>query len=97
MPKNIYCKNCVNLRNDWCEKAVDSPDPELERYRYYYKAATNADRIRAMSDEKLAELLDERECPVKHCPNLSEDGVTTIPTSSCRDCWLDWLKQEVDE
>lgn len=97
MPKKIYCKNCANLRNDWCEKAVDSPDPAMEIDCCYYKAATNADRIRAMSDEDLAELLDEKECPVKHCPNLSEDGATMIPTSSCRECWLEWLKKEADE
>ena len=47
---------------------------------------TNADRIRAMSDEELAELLDhELGCPITgDCEKMSRD---------CNACWLDWLQQ----
>lgn len=51
---------------------------------------TNADRIRAMSDEELAELLDVG-CDLARngtCPNAE------TPLMSCRECWLDWLIQE---
>lgn len=57
---------------------------------------TNADRIRAMSDEELAETIvhtygNGGVCPPNH-KNLycSLDGV-------CDKCWLAWLKEEVTE
>ena len=57
MPKNVVCKKCNNLVNDWCEKVIDSPDPDMQRDCKYFCEKTNADRIRAMSDEELAEFL----------------------------------------
>ena len=52
---------------------------------------TNADRIRKMSDEKLAEWamrgLFFPRCPVVRCPTVED----------CKDCWLLWLKEEVAE
>ena len=55
--KNIKCRNCFFYRNEWCEKIVDSPDPEEVRDCNYFREMTNADRIRAMTDEELAEFL----------------------------------------
>lgn len=55
--KNIKCRNCFFYRNEWCEKIVDSPDPEEARDCNYFREMTNADSIRAMSDEELAEFL----------------------------------------
>ena len=57
----------------------------------YYPS--NADRIRAMTDEELAELWWERvdcgECPVhKECKLTGQD---------CKRLVLDWLKQEAAE
>lgn len=53
------------------------------------KEKTNADRIRAMSDEELAKwIVGEHfspHCPVTHCPMVED----------CEDCWLSWLKEEV--
>jgi hypothetical protein len=49
---------------------------------------TNADRIRAMTDEKLAHFWETR--PVS-CPPME----TLCSGKNCYDCWLDWLKQEV--
>ena len=57
MPKNVVCKKCNNLVNDWCEKVIDSPDQDMQRDCQYFCEKTNADRIRAMSDEELAKLL----------------------------------------
>lgn len=62
------------------------------------KKQTNADRIRQMSDEELAENLSELfgECAFVHIPH--REG-TKPPCAKydfdCRKCWLDWLKQEV--
>jgi flagellar basal body rod protein FlgC len=46
------------------------------------KPQTNADRIRAMSDEELAEWLNERQAKTWYYGTWSKDA------------WLDWLKQE---
>ena len=57
MAKNVVCKKCNNLVNDWCEKVIDSPDPDMQRDCQYFCEKTNADCIRAMRDEELAEFL----------------------------------------
>jgi len=49
---------------------------------------TNADYIRAMTDEELAEFLIEYRC-VHKAPHCME--------ADCTQCWLGWLKQEVKE
>lgn len=75
MPK---CKNCNNLynlsdKNDvivgkWCPKINDSPHLDMERNCEHYKAMTNADRIRSMTDEELAEIF------AQHNISLDKDG-----------------------
>lgn len=51
---------------------------------------TNADRIRAMSDEELAEFLFNGD--VEYChEGLCKDGET------CRICCLKWLQQPAEE
>ena len=54
----MKCKNCVNLECDWCDMKADSPDPDIERDCHWFAQKTNADRIRAMTDEELAEWLE---------------------------------------
>ena len=54
---------------------------------------TNADRIRAMTDEELAVSFSE-DAPCGTCPakrKMCEYG------DGCYEAWLDWLKQEVGE
>ena len=72
MPKNVVCKKCNNLVNDWCEKVIKytcgagTPEEAETNCTYFIrgectasfceyrrKKQTNADRIRAMSDEEL--------------------------------------------
>ena len=57
MVKNVVCKKCNNLVNDWCEKVIDSPDHDMQRDCQYFCEKTNAQKIRAMSDEELADML----------------------------------------
>ena len=54
------------------------------------ESMNNADKIRSMSDEELAKLLDyELGCPVTgDCAKMSKD---------CKACWLDWLQQPSEE
>lgn len=61
------------------------------------KVITNADRIRNMSDEELAEFLDI----------VGEDGISSqyadVPCdcccekTECSKCWKDWLQSEAKE
>ena len=53
-------------------------------------APTNADRIRAMSDEELAEFIAQQ----GSCPTLPDGTSPESCKESCYGCWLDWLKQE---
>lgn len=52
---------------------------------------TNADRIRAMSDEELAEFGSKRMCCLPGKPGCGKNNLTC---DSCYQCWLDWLKEE---
>ena len=55
---------------------------------------TNADRIRSMTDEELAEMMS----PIgSGCPPAMRGGVDCSGQISCYRCWLDWLKQEAKE
>ena len=83
-------KNCVNLHNNWCEKVYDSPCTNMERECVHFRHMTNADRIRAMSDEELAKIIEhELACPVTgDCEKMSRD---------CKACWLDWLQMPAEE
>ena len=52
---------------------------------------TNADHIRAMTNEELAKL------GAKGCPHSSARNMCAICGDGCYRCWLDWLNQEVKE
>ncbi len=66
---------------------------------------TNADRIRAMSDEELADILYKQtdlDGQIKSCQNLPEcaellDTEEGIPEHKCKDCLLKWLQTPVKE
>ena len=98
MPKNVVCKKCNNLVNDWCEKVIDSPDRDMQRDCQYFCEKTNADRIRAMSDEDLAELI------VKHNPMHAWNkqvrkiyfGFEDHRKDNPQRAWLEWLQQPAE-
>lgn len=54
---------------------------------------TNADRIRAMTDEELAEMMAHWNCGYCkiHDYCFSQKGI------ECDEAWLDWLRKEADE
>lgn len=54
---------------------------------------TNADRIRSLSDEELAEWLYVWGGGAPNC----DKELGTIDYKRCADCWLDWLKSPVEE
>lgn len=56
------------------------------------RVRTNADRIRTMSDEELADLLadDDRACPPVH-------GRCHSYVDSCIGCWREWLQKPAED
>lgn len=82
--------NCTGKR---CIMQHDKVDPATCTAVSYCPQATppktNADRIRNMTDEELGKLLNE----FGHCPlSRIEDDCRSF--DRCRDCWIDWLKEE---
>lgn len=63
----------------------------------HYKPITNAGRIRNMTDEELADLLEKialHTCTVLDCIQKEEKkGHITY----CEECFLEWLQAEVKE
>ena len=84
----FYC----NGKKDICECDILCADCQHYDNTGGKKTQTNADRIRAMSDEELAKLLsnDARACPdrITRCHDYG---------LNCERCWLEWLKQPVKE
>lgn len=88
-------------RIDTVEQLQQLSDEDLMRFRNmgrhsleeirekvaFVKTMTNADRIRAMSDEQLAERI----------AGLFEDQRVGIEYSDDAGCWLHWLKQPAEE
>lgn len=92
MVKNVVCKKCNNLVNGWCEKVIDSPDQDMQRDCQHFCEKTNADRIRAMSDEELNELFHE-------IYNAGGDDAVAYEWGQRRNSFewtIEWLQQQVD-
>ena len=88
--KNIKCRNCFFYRNEWCEKIVDSPDPEEARDCNYFREMTNADRIRAMSDEELVEFIKNIKVRAALCKAVkNNDAFEEL-------CSAEWLQQPAE-
>ena len=102
MPKNVVCKKCNNLVNDWCEKVIDSPDPDMQRDCQHFCEKTNADRIRSMSDEELAEFLTHinptncQDCAFSHGWRCQPDRDDYSDFKKCEEGRKRWIKQPAE-
>ena len=106
MSKCRYCKLC-GWANDgdkdffgWCELRLDSYDIDEPRDCPDYIRASNADRIRAMSDEELAIWLAEWSFCADACPastNEVEEAIGYCCPSNCKEQALTWLQQPAEE
>lgn len=56
-----------------------------------FDAKTNADKIRAMSDEELAEFISS----IPMC--VGEDEDLNCEIDVCKECFLKWLQQPAEE
>lgn len=88
---------CVFHKEDgFCEKFSD------DRCKSYcvmgpcqYAIPSNADKIRQMSDEELADAIYSA---VDSCPEGKRpEGTCVANAYDCRTCWLSWLKAPVEE
>ena len=103
----MKCKNCINLFDvvdeddnpdgKWCPQICDSPDVEIDRQCDKFKPITNADRIRSMTDEELADYLIKLTEVVPTCevcePTYRETGDCDC---QCETGVLRWLKMEIE-
>lgn len=89
MSQNVMCKKCKNLVRGWCREKIDSPDPDLERDCRDFRERTNADRIRAMTDEELGRFLAE----VENRRSAAGGGAIWKGAAHA----IDWLRQPVKE
>jgi hypothetical protein len=90
----VKCNNCKNLETkdngfdaySWCEKINDCPHEDIERDCEHYSPMTNADRIRSMTDDELADFLVTVETYGYHDQSIS--GTYEMN---------EWLRAESDE
>ena len=96
MPKKGCCRECKYADGCTCMidgKSVDNAsDYTCDRY-LPAKPMTNADRIRQMTDEELAEFIAQRRTCDTCCITLTR----CITTAHCKDGVLAWLRKEADE
>jgi hypothetical protein len=79
--------------NTDCHEHYRASEEFARRLIDHAKPMTNADRIRAMTDEELiAVFVLEDKCPPKRYASRFCDNC-----DSCKDCWLDWLQQPAEE
>ena len=94
-----YCKTtaCINQNysTDWIGSTAN------KAYQVVSKPVTNADRIRSMTDEELAELLTAvaQKSANKLCESLKS---VEVDLSNCNfhllyEAHLDWLKEGIEE
>ena len=105
MSKCRYCKMC-GWGNDgdedffgWCELHLDSYDIDASRDCPDYIPVTNADRIRAMSDEKLAEQLVVAVNGLQPCTlyySIPTERTFLTEAEAVR-VTLEWLQQPAEE
>lgn len=93
------CKNCKHLCTmynhtkesfKWCSLIDDCPQEDIERDCDHYAPMTNADRIRSMTDEELAETVM---CPF----DIIGSNKTCFYKRNCKECVLAWLQKESEE
>lgn len=94
----------TKCRMKWCYSPLRHEDGTCDKFCTYNTTyvQTNADRIRAMTDEELAYFLEHEthECPAPYYKNhfdgclLDDTPEESVTNTECDQCWLEWLKKE---
>lgn len=87
--RNIKCADCAEYRNEWCEKVIDSPHPDMIRDCQYWHERKDMVEVIRCKDCKYfeydhVEKLDGIPLIVAHeiCTRWS-DGVKTSENGYC--------------
>ena len=83
MSEFLRCRDCKHDKG----KCVGSSRRGSHKNCFEPREMTNADRIRAMSDEELALQFGA------NCPKENRRACDRV----CSKCWLEWLQQPVKE
>lgn len=85
---NEVCANMTVLNgNTYCDSVPCSLKDEIPKQ-------TNADRIRAMSDEELAIMLM---CPAEYDESFNKNkDCNGEMNKNCKECTLNWLQSEAE-
>lgn len=100
MAKCKDCKNSCYLLNEydepyfWCNVFEDNFDEEREVLCIGYRPKTNADKIRSMTDEKLAEFIAHDVEWIEICKNCKSSDLCDNE-ENCVLSILKWLKEEI--
>ena len=78
---SMESKECIGCK----QNAVDK-----------YKRMTQADRIRAMSDDELAELLDSVDNGGIRALDVDYPCDECTQKTECEDCFKEWLQKDVE-
>ena len=89
----MICRICEKYKT--CDSPYCGDSSMIHCGNYEEAKPTNADRIRSMTDEELAKLLEGCVCPKSPCPDIDRD--TPTDKMRCTKCWLEWLKQGASE
>lgn len=105
----MTCKNCVynvlktdsydGTKFDWCDRYLDNYETDKAEKCRAYKPKTNADKIRCMTDEELANFIMEDRWDCNDCPSGQENMDNPYGGKCDNKCFehcLDWLRKEVD-
>ena len=90
-----YCKTTVCINEHYQREQWGSPSTTNKSESVVIKPQTNADRIRAMTDEELAEFITPVKCV--DCRLLDcgvEEEMLNGKRRTCQERVLDWLKEE---
>lgn len=87
-----------SMGSDICRKCMDKGclgfEHEITECESFVPQ-TNADRIRAMTDEELADFINDTEYGFIDRPGMC-DVCDHHRIKDCKNCWLDWLKSPVE-
>ena len=91
------CKDCKHFMTDcsFLDKDLQAMEDFIACKHFKPKNETNADKIRAMSDEELAEFI-----PCPHMVNWRKGNYDTCihpnGKDGCKKCMLEWLRSEIE-
>lgn len=83
-----YCDRVKSCKHSWW--CADDYNPERDDHGCFIQL-TNADRIRAMSDNEIADWMDDNMPCRQNCP-----AKRPMCSDRCYNAWLDWLRSPAE-